>query len=73
MNSNERVPIFTELINAECAVISGGEMPIFYYDGKIAKILNADGHGKVVTLLPAPPASPSSPKPADNLVNLLGL
>jgi hypothetical protein len=37
--------LFTELITEESAVVSGGN-PLFFYDGKTAKILDVDGHGK---------------------------
>ncbi|MBC1240212.1 hypothetical protein [Nostoc sp. 2RC] len=65
MNINQSVPIFTELINEQAAVVSGGAIPIFVYDDKTPKILNADGHGKEVIL--AYPTPSPSPEPDNSI------
>jgi hypothetical protein len=59
---NNIVPIFTELINEEAAIVSGGVAPILVYDGTIAKIINADGYGKdtILTRSITPPQSDNS-------------
>ncbi|WP_414569445.1 hypothetical protein [Nostoc sp. CCY 9925] len=71
MNINEIVPIFTELINEEAAVVNGGAIPIFAYDGTTAKIINADGHGKEVIL--SRPGSSPSPQPDNSIGSQLWL
>lgn len=59
MNNHQIVPIFTELINEEAAVVSGGAVPVFTIMNGVPKILNVDGYGGEVII------TPPSPKPTD--------
>jgi hypothetical protein len=73
MSINNRLPLFTELINEESAVINGGVLPIFIYDGTIARILNADGQGQEIILTPTSPRTSPLPQPNNDLTNQLSL
>ncbi|UKO97198.1 hypothetical protein [Nostoc sp. UHCC 0870] len=73
MSINDKVPLFTELINEESAVISGGALPIFIYDGTTARILNVDGQGQEVILTLTSPTISPLPQPNNDLTNQLSL
>jgi hypothetical protein len=50
MSIHSKTTLFTELIAAESAVVSGGASPTLILQSKTKVTLyNADGHGKIVT------------------------